>query len=125
MAHELIVLIDDDESIKVFVGGILKHEGYDFHYSASGKEALLYFKHTIPDIIICDIDMPEMNGWDLLQKVKSTPQLSLVPFVFLSACRDQDLYLMAKSAGADLMIPKDMGAKLIIAAIKSLKTYRE
>ena len=74
--------------------------------ATSGEEALRKLQKRKPDIILSDVRMPEMNGFDLYEKVRSNPKFKSVPYVFMSSIDDFDAKRTAKLLGADGYIEK-------------------
>jgi serine/threonine protein kinase len=80
-----ICIVDDDPSICVLLKTVLSKKGHDVYVTENPSEALSHLKENTPDLIISDIQMPEMNGFDFALQVKALPHLKNVPLVFLSA----------------------------------------
>ena len=85
---EAIKLSVHDQSLKVMI-------------AESGEKALRQLQRTTPDLIVSDVRMPTMNGFDLFEKVRSIPKLHDVPYVFMSSLDDFDAKYTAKKLGAD------------------------
>ncbi len=101
--HKLktVLFIDDElswlEAIKIAMDG----ESIKVITAESGEEALKQLRRSKPDLIVSDVRMPAMNGFDLFQKVRSDPKFQNVPYVFMSWIDDFDLKHTAKQLGAD------------------------
>ena len=111
----LVMCVEDEKYIREELVRELKRSGHDVVEASDGAAAVALLKKQIPDLIISDILMPEMDGLELLGQVRSgTAELSAIPFLFLSALADRDRILAAYRAGVDdyLVKPVDMGVFL-------------
>ena len=104
-----ILVVEDDENSRVLQHTILEGNGYEVVSARNGREALDRLKESVPDLIISDIMMPDMDGYALCRTLKSDPALAGIPFVIYSATftteADQQL---ARELGADLFLVKPM-----------------
>lgn len=104
--NTIILFIDDEtnwlEAIRMAVGD----QPLTIITATSGEEALRKIQKRKPDIILSDVRMPEMNGFDLYEKVRSNPKFKTVPYVFMSSIDDFDAKRTAKLLGADGYIEK-------------------
>jgi CheY-like chemotaxis protein len=96
-----ILIIDDEPAWRHVLTHYLKDQGYDVKSAESGSEALKTLMSYKPDLILSDVRMPDMNGFDLLDTIKrSLPKLSTTPVVFFSAINDYDAKKVARDLGA-------------------------
>ena len=101
-----ILLIDDEQSWLDAMRLVLKDEGYKTITVTSGDEALLTLQKRKPDLILTDVRMPVMNGFDLYEKIRENPKLAGVPVVFMSGIDDYYAKRTAKELGAQGYITK-------------------
>jgi two-component system response regulator VicR len=87
MAKKILV-VDDEKDIVDIVKEILKHEGYEVETAFDGEEGLKKVSEVRPDLIVADVMMPSMDGYEFVQKLKEDPSVSSIPVVFLTA-KDQ------------------------------------
>jgi two-component system alkaline phosphatase synthesis response regulator PhoP len=87
MAKKILV-VDDEEDIRISVGEMLKVNGYKVTTAEDGRDCINKLKKEIPDLVILDIMMPGMSGWDVAAKIKENSQWSSIPIVFLTAKGD-------------------------------------
>lgn len=93
-----ILVVDDEESARVALSKILVHDGYDVSSAGNGREALDFLRNLDVDLIITDINMPEMNGLTFLRELnRSRPQSNVV---MLTAYGEVESYLEAMNLGA-------------------------
>jgi len=119
----LVLIVDDNPDMLTYIASILQHD-YDYITAPSGEIALKRLKNHQPDIIVCDIMMPDMDGHELLKRVKSLPSFQRVPFVFLTAYADVEMKIESLDEGADDYIVKPFNALELKARIKSLLRIR-
>jgi len=120
----LIFIVDDNPDVLQYVAGILQKD-YDFITAPSGQAALERLDQHTPDIILCDVMMPEMDGYELLRRVKARPGLQRIPFVFLTARADIEMKIEGLEEGADDYIVKPFNALELLARLKSLLRIRD
>ncbi len=106
-----ILIIDDEPTWLMFLKEFLQQKGYDVMEAANGADALKVLKTYNPDFIMSDIRMPDMNGFDLLSKIRTLPSLSTTPFLFLSALDDFHARKVAKELGAIDCVAKPMNSE--------------
>ena len=115
-----ILVVDDDNTLRTVLKHTLEQQGYQVISAVSGKEALVLFEEDTPDIIISDVAMPEMNGFDFCRQLRSQPSGQLVPFIFLSARGGLDDRVLGHSIGADDYLTKPFEIKELLAKIEAL-----
>jgi two-component system chemotaxis response regulator CheY len=115
-----VMVVDDSPSVRQQVGLALTQAGYDVLEACDGQDGLQ--KATTPGValLICDINMPKMNGFELLEKVKADPKLCCLPVVMLTSEGQPSLMDRAKKAGAKGWIIKPFKAALLVAAVKKI-----
>jgi CheY-like chemotaxis protein len=99
-AKKHILLVDDEPAWLKILAYILRKKGYEVREESSATAALEALKKYTPDMIVSDVRMPEMNGFDFLDHVKHSRKNSRTPFVFISAIDDQDSKRAAQNLGA-------------------------
>lgn len=102
----LILVVDDEEDIRQNVAEILELAGYSTLVAAHGKEAIELVKKQTPDLIICDIMMPELDGYGVLHLLRKNTTTQNVPFLFLTAKAEASDFRKGMSLGADDYLPK-------------------
>ncbi len=95
-----ILIVDDEPAWLQILSYILKRKGYGVHVAASATIALETLKTSKLDLIVSDVRMPDMNGFDFLDQVKHTRKNSHTPFVFVTAIDDYESRKTAQSLGA-------------------------
>ena len=101
-----ILLIDDETDWLTAMSGALEGQSYKLILADSGESALIKLNESKPDLILADVRMPVMNGFELFEKVRSNPKLKAIPYVFMSSIDDYDAIHVAKQLGADDYVTK-------------------
>jgi putative two-component system response regulator len=114
-----ILLVEDDSSLLDVMRSILETEGYDICPAVNGRQALDLFVSIKPNLVVSDIMMPEMNGYELLESVRAMPEGITVPFLFLSARTERTDVDRARSLGVDDYLFKPFDAPELINAVRS------
>jgi pilus assembly protein CpaE len=120
MADEDIVLVDDDRVIQKMVGGFLQRRGYQVRKANDGIEALQYVRDRIPDLVITDVRMPELNGIELTSRLRAHHRTASVPILMFSELAAAPDALAGYAAGADDYLPKPFELEILEAKIQSL-----
>lgn len=118
-----ILIVDDEPAIRFLLRDIFA-EQYILYEAENGRQALELMQHTLPDLIISDIMMPEIGGLELCNKVKETPATCHIPFVLLSAKGSLEHKTEGYDAGADAYIPKPFDTTHIQVRVRKLLEYR-
>jgi DNA-binding response OmpR family regulator len=117
----LINVVDDDESIRFMLKLILERAGYDVVEAESGEECLEKFDLVRPDLILLDINMTGINGWDVCKEIKERMPAILVPISMLSGLKtEEDLRKTFNYAHADAHIKKPIDRRELLDTVKIL-----
>lgn len=114
-----IVAVDDSGIILKMLIKVLG-ESYDLHAFSSGKRALQFLKEKTPDLIILDIDMPEINGYDMLKMIKEREHLKEVPVIFLTSNNDKSHVVKAVAVGAKDYVVKPIDEDILSRKVQAL-----
>jgi putative two-component system response regulator len=114
-----ILLVEDEALLLEVMCNILESEGFEIHPANNGKQALECYMEDMPDLIISDIMMPEMDGFELLKAVRNLPNGVTVPFLFLSARTERADVNRARLLGVDDYLFKPFDAPELINAVRS------
>lgn len=114
-----IFLVDDSATILLSISSILQKAGYAIEKAGNGEEALRKFNSGVKvDLLITDLNMPGMNGIELIQKVRQLPSYKFLPILFLTTESQQSKKAEAKAAGASGWIVKPATADELVNTIK-------
>ena len=115
-----ILLVDDEPDILEIIGYNLAQEEYQIFTASNGKEAIATAKKVIPDLIIMDVMMPEMDGMEACENIRKIPELSNVLITFLTARSEDYSQVAGFDAGADDYITKPIKPKVLVSKVKAL-----
>lgn len=115
-----ILLVDDDIDILEIVGFNLEAEGYEIVKAHNGKEAVQVAKKEIPNLIILDVMMPEMDGIEACEQLRKIPELKRTIITFLTARGEDYSQVAGFDSGADDYITKPIKPKLLVSKVKAL-----
>jgi DNA-binding response OmpR family regulator len=102
-----ILCIEDDRETASLIAEELAERGYDVHVARDGREGFAAILKLLPDLVLSDISMPVMSGFELLERLTSlAPRFGNIPFVFLTALTDRDNELKGRQLGADDYVTK-------------------
>lgn len=113
-----ILIIEDDDIIRENLKDILETFNYQIFSHSNGQEGLEAIKQTLPDLILCDIIMPDLNGYDVLKEIQDNPMLPNIPFVFLSAKAEKTDISKGLELGAQGYLVKPFTVNELLNAIK-------
>lgn len=119
-----VLVVEDEPEIRFLLKDILK-EDYIVYEAEDGREALDLIDKILPDIVICDVMMPNMNGLELCNKIKNDTATCQVPFILLTARGSEDHHLEGYEAGADAYIPKPFNTTHLKVRIRKLLEYHQ
>ncbi len=90
MNGETILIVEDNDSLRIGISEMLTIEGFSVLSARNGVEAVEILKTNLPELILSDVMMPEMDGFDFYSEVRSHPELISIPFLFLTARTDPE-----------------------------------
>lgn len=114
-----LLLVDDDPHMILLVKDYLEFRGYEVITAANGQSALDSLNTTIPDMIICDVMMPEMDGYTFVEQVRQQEHLSWIPILFLSAKGQSQDRVKGLKTGADVYMVKPFEPEELVAQVES------
>jgi two-component system alkaline phosphatase synthesis response regulator PhoP len=120
MNNTKILLVDDESDILEFMGYNLNKEGFTVFTALNGKDAIEIAKKEIPDLIILDVMMPEMDGIETCYQLKEIPSLKNSFITFLSARGEDYSQIAGFDAGADDYITKPIKPRLLISKVNAI-----
>jgi len=109
-----ILVVDDDEMVLTALGELLKPEGYEVQLVSSGSEAMLRLDEDGYDLLLLDIIMPLMDGFELCRKVRDKERYRETPIVFLTAKSREEDKISGLAAGANLFLSKPVSPKKLL-----------
>jgi putative two-component system response regulator len=124
----LVLIVDDEYAGRETLQSVLEGEGYRLEMAENGWQAIEKAKALLPDVILLDVMMPGMTGFEVCQRIRNDPQVAEIPIIILTALDDRDSLLNSLKAGADDFISKpfdryELRARLI--GITRLNRYHK
>ena len=113
-----VLVIEDDEKIQESILDLLELRNYQVYVASNGREGIRIAQEKVPDVILCDIMMNNLNGFSVLQAIRAIPALAKTPFVFVSALSEQKYVDMAMNQGANRFVIKPFRADDLYNAIE-------
>lgn len=114
-----ILLIDDDARLRKQFAGLLRSDGYEIEEAVNGRLGVDSAFANPPDLIVCDITMPEMNGHRVLETLRADRRTAHVPFVFLTGWSEKQDIRTGMNLGADDYLTKPVEPEDLLAAVSS------
>ncbi|MCT7970557.1 response regulator transcription factor [Laspinema olomoucense] len=115
-----ILIVDDDPAIRLSICHYLEQCGYSAIAAQNGQEGLLKVDEFQPHLLVTDIIMPEMDGYELVKRVRKKPALRLLPVIFLTARTSTPERILGYKLGCDLYLPKPFDLDELGAVIRNL-----
>lgn len=124
--HEKVVVIEDDKIVRDNIEIMLEEEGFNVFCLSSGKEGLKIIREVLPDVVVCDIMMPDYDGYEVLQQLHDSIRTKNIPFIFLTAKVEPKDLRKGMELGADDYIFKPFKADDLVNSIRTrLAKYEE
>lgn len=120
-----ILLVEDTPSLAAEIVDILQMEDFDVSLAKNGLDALQQLRIKLSDIVVSDLFMPEIDGFELIKELKKDNHLKHIPIIILSARTTPDTIERVKELGADLFIKKPCDSKYLVTSIRSVLKFKE
>lgn len=114
-----VLIIEDEKSIRTGIADILHFEGFDVYEAENGLAGIQLANEVLPDLILCDIMMPKMDGYEVLKQLQSGNNTKLFPFIFLTALADHTDIRSGMNLGADDYLTKPFLREELLNAINT------
>lgn len=123
-SRPLALVVDDNADVREYVAHLLGGE-YDVRQAADGKEGLGMALKTVPDLIVCDVKMPVMDGLEMCRRVKAETATSPVPVILLTSNAQENQRAEGYDCGADACITKPFSSKVLLSRVRNLLENRK
>ncbi len=114
-----LLLVDDDPNLILLVQDYLEFQGYQVLTADNGQQALEILQQQVPDLIICDIMMPDIDGYEVVEQIRQDSRISWIPIIFLSAKGQTSDRVKGLTSGADVYISKPFEPEELVAQVES------
>jgi len=115
-----LLVVDDEPNLLRAVEAVLRGEGFEITTARSGREALVAVAQSLPDLIVSDVRMPGMDGFQLARKLRASTHSALVPIVFLTAKDETEDRIEGFQSGVDVYLTKPFEPDELVVVIKSV-----
>jgi len=115
-----LLVVDDEPNLLRAVEAVLRGENFEITTARSGREALVAVAQSLPDLIVSDVRMPGMDGFQLARKLRASTHSALVPIVFLTAKDETEDRIEGFESGVDVYLTKPFEPDELVAVIKSV-----
>ncbi|MCH7737195.1 MAG: response regulator transcription factor [Chloroflexi bacterium] len=117
VGKESVLVVDDEDATRLKVAGRLERAGYDVFEASNGLEGLQGFYRNRPNLVVLDVAMPEMDGWQVLQRIR---EVSTIPVLMLTAIKQERDKIRGLDEGADDYITKPFSGEDLVARVKAI-----
>lgn len=115
-----ILLVDDEPGFAELLRDLLEMDNYEVVTAENGEDGLEKLKSFSPDVIISDVVMPVMSGFEMFKQVKASPQISSIPFLFITGFQDERVLAEARKVGVFGILRKPIDVEQIENRIREL-----
>lgn len=119
MSKRLLV-VDDEPNLLRAVAAVLRDEGFEVATARNGREALISVAQGAPDLIVSDVRMPRMDGYELARRLRSAANFALIPIIFLTAKDETEDRVEGFRAGVDVYLTKPFEPDELVAVIRGI-----
>jgi class 3 adenylate cyclase len=120
-----VLIVDDDPDMVAFLGRLLSREGLKVDAEYDGAAALAHIAASPPDMILLDVMMPGMTGFEVCERVKSDPATALIPVILVTSLEDHASRVRGIDTGADDFLSKPVNREELIARVKNLRRLHQ
>lgn len=117
-----VLIVEDSLDTREMYATYFRGQGYLTFTAADGAEALVSVRDCGPDVILLDLSLPEIDGWELARRFRADPGTRRIPIIAVSARADLSARMRAMSAGVDLFVPKPVTPADLLARVVGFRT---
>ena len=115
-----ILCIEDEVELREIITEVLEEAGYDVCVAGDGEKGLEMIHNHKPDLVLCDINMPQKDGYEVLKEIRDNHLiLADMPFIFLSALADKERVLAGLTTGADAYLTKPINYEILLSTVQA------
>lgn len=120
-----ILIVDDDDQIREPLEISLTAGGFEVRAASNGKQGLALVREWDPDLVVLDVRMPKMNGWEVLREIRETPRTETLPVIILTGVTDEGSKVLGFRGGADDYLEKPFSILELIARVERMFERQE
>ena len=120
-----VLIVDDDPDMGAYLALLLRQQGMLPEVASDGESALARARASSPDLVLLDVMMPGMSGFEVCQTLKADPETALLPVVLITALEDRESRVRGIEAGADDFLSKPINREELLARVKTLRRLHE
>ncbi|MBD1820925.1 response regulator transcription factor [Cyanobacteria bacterium FACHB-DQ100] len=121
---EQLLLVDDEPGLREAVQAYLEDSGYTVHTATNGQEGWETVQRVLPDLVITDVMMPQVSGYEFLKQLRDDPRFKTLPVIFLTARGMKSDRIQGYDAGCDAYLPKPFDPEELVAIVGRLLQQR-
>ena len=121
----LILIADDNEANREILGRLLETRGYDLVLASDGEEALACARSKLPDLVLLDLMMPKMDGFEVCHRLKADKNLPFMPIILVTPRADSKDVVRGLEAGGDEYVTKPIDQAALVARVRSALRIKE
>jgi DNA-binding response OmpR family regulator len=125
VARNRILVVDDEEAFRNVISGFLRKHDFEIMVAADGKDGIAIALTRVPDLIVCDLAMPGMGGYEMLAALRSEPKLADIPVIFLTGESEPEQVREGMNLGADDYLTKPVNFEDLLGAIRARLNRRQ
>ncbi len=115
-----VLIVDDDNAIRVLISRVLERAGYRVTMACDGLEALKLIDVAPPDLVISDINMPELDGFTMVEGLRNRGETDKMPVIFITASEDRALFIQSANLKARSFLTKPFTNDKLVAKVRQV-----
>src|SRR5207245_4232186 len=115
-----VLVVEDERDVADLIGYNLAKEGYDVQLVGNGADALKLARESRPEVILLDIMVPQLNGWEVCRRLKKDPELAAIPVIMVSGRVEEGDKVLGFEVGADDYVTKPFSPRELIARVRAV-----
>jgi DNA-binding response OmpR family regulator len=123
--HDKILIVDDEPNIALLLADVLADAGYETSTSGNGRDALEAVHRDPPDLMLLDVQMPVLDGFEVASRLKADPATATIPIIMLSAMEGRGARVIGLQSGAEEYLSKPFDQAELLARVRNLLSLRD
>lgn len=115
-----VLVVEDEQDVAELIRYNLAKEGYDVRVAATGAEAVRVAREFVPEVILLDIMLPQLNGWEVCRRLKQEAETRAVPVIMVTGCVDEGDKVLGFELGADDYVTKPFSPRELLARVRAV-----